>query len=100
MVDIQRIEWEEFPKPRQRGKPARPEFDAVRALKIGEAIKFPCTWNHFVKVGRTEVCFGKSRAQQSMRIKYPKRYIEALCVDRVIYVRRGDDKTWDKKEDL
>ena len=95
MVDIQRIEWEEFParKPRVRAG-VRPEFEAVRALKIGEAIKFPCTWKHYLRFGKYDICTGKSGTHLATRHAYPERYIEAVCVDKVIYVRRTNDRSW------
>ena len=100
MVDIQRIEWEEFPARKHRVRAGvRPEFEAVRALKIGEAIKFPCTWNHSIRWGKYEICAGKAGAQIATRNDNPERYIEATCIDKVVYVRRIKNRSWSRIED-
>ena len=96
MTEITKIEWDDYPEkePRPRGLTARPEFNAVRALKIGEAIKFPCTWKHYLRFGKYDICTGKSGTHLATRHAYPERYIEAVCVDKVIYVRRTNDRSW------
>lgn len=47
-MTIERITREEFeavPKPRSKGSPS-PEVAALRAMNVGEGIKFPCRWKH------------------------------------------------------
>ena len=101
MTEKTKNEWDDYPEkePRPRGLTARPEFNAVRALKIGEAIKFPCTWNHSIRWGKYEICAGKAGAQIATRNDNPERYIEATCIDKVVYVRRIKNRSWSRIED-
>lgn len=99
MGNVIKIEWDDYPaRQDKRRLRARPEYDAVRALKIGEAIKFPCTWNHSVRFGH-ELCAGKSGSQIAVRNDYPERYIEAVCRDKVVYVRRTANRAWSRMEE-
>ena len=101
MVNVIKIEWDDYPEkePRRRGLTARPEFDAVRALKIGEVIKFPCTWNHSIRWGKYDLCAGKSGSQIATRKDNPERYIESVCIDKVVYVRRLKNRSWSRIEE-
>jgi len=95
MAEITKIEWDDYPeqKPRKyNGPPKRPEFNAIRALAIGEAIKFPCTWSHTFSPSGVLRCSGKSGAQVATRNDYPERYIEAVCTDKMVYVRRTENR--------
>ena len=93
MSNISSIEWNEFPLPKTRpmGLAVRPEYEAVRALKIGEAIKFPCTWNHTIRFDKYEICNGRAGCINATR-KSPEKYVQAVCIDKVIYVRRLQDR--------
>ena len=93
MSNISSIEWNEFPerKPRPLGLSVRPEYEAVRALKIGEAIKFPCTWKHYISQAKQDTCYGKAGVYGAGRKYDPYKKFQAACVDKVIYVRRVKD---------
>ena len=93
MSNVIKIEWDDYPAMKlRRGQKAKPEYDAVRALKIGEASKFPCTWNHSVRFGKYDICSGKQGAFTAIRNQSAEKYIEAVCTDKMIYVRRTEDR--------
>ena len=93
MGNVIKIEWDDYPapKPRPRGLTARPEFEAVRALKVGEAIKFPCTWKHSIRWGKYDICNGRAGAMGADRKDAPYKKFQTACIDKVIYVRRLKD---------
>ena len=80
MVEIIKIDPSEIPI---GGPKTRPEFDAVRALEVGEAIKFPCTWKHSIT---TDQCSGTVTLWQIARGF--KRKIYTVCSDKWLYVHR------------
>ena len=94
MTNIRSIEWNVFPerKPRPLGITVRPEYEAVRALKVGEAIKFPCTWKHSIRWGKYDICNGRAGAYTTAKKDAPYKRFQTACVDKVIYVRRLQDE--------
>jgi hypothetical protein len=94
MGDIIKIDPSEMPEDSRR---TRPEFDAVSKLQVGEAIKFPCTWNHAViTVGGKrirETCNGVTgvyiRGRNIDRLEgETKSRFKALCRGKWVYVYR------------
>jgi len=50
MVIVEKIDPLAFPdRLYSKGRAESPEMSAVRRLQIGEAIRFPCRWNHALK---------------------------------------------------
>ena len=96
MVEITNIPFEDFPENDSRAF-SKAEWNAVRRLAPGEAIKFPCRWAHSVSgIGnRHNQCVARARVRRIG--KELGRDFEASCVDKVLYVRRlkgiekGDD---------
>ena len=78
MVEIIKIDPSEIPV---SGPKTRPEFDAVRALEVGEAIKFPCTWKH----GKSGNCYGVLGIRSAMGKAKP---VKVRCNDGWVYVHR------------
>ena len=78
MVDIIKIDPSEMPN---AGHKTRPEFDAVRALEVGEAIKFPCTWKH----GNRGQCSSLITIKSTMGKAKP---VTVRCKDGWVYVHR------------
>lgn len=82
-MTIQKISTEEFEALNlASGRAQLPETSAVRNLDLGEAIKFPCRWNHNSKAG----CNGLS----TIRVAAIRQgiTIRAACRDGTVYVMR------------
>ena len=79
MVEIIKIDPSEMPNIDHR---RRPEFDVIRALEVGAAIKFPCTWKHS-KYGQcgsaTTIRHAMGRAKQRASVQ---------CKDGWVYVHK------------
>ena len=84
MVEIIKIDPSEMPI-KTHGL-HQPEFIAVRELKAGEAIKFPCRWNH-----RTpeKGCRGMSAIITIFKQRSWKGHW--VCKDGWVYVHRVDE---------
>jgi hypothetical protein len=79
-MNIEHVPFDEFPR-RLGGAPPQEEFDAVRALKPGEHIRFPCRWEH-----PHGSCVGCSRALSGVRGHGFK--VETRCREGYVHVRR------------
>ena len=79
MVEIIKIDPSEIPI---GGPKRRPEYDAVRALEVGEAIKFPCTWKH----GKSGNCSGVVGIRATM--PPPVKEFKFKCKDGWVYAHR------------
>ena len=86
MVEITNIPFEDFPDhPSNTRSVSKTEWNAVRDLKRGEAIQFPCRWQHQTLNGY-DVCTARGRVRTiGSRLK---RELQASCVDKLLYVRR------------
>jgi hypothetical protein len=78
MVEIIKIDPSEIPI---GGHKTRPEYDAVRTLEVGEAIKFPCTWKH----NKSGYCSGVLGIRSAMGKAKP---VKPICRDGWVYVHR------------
>ena len=93
MVEITNIPFEDFPENNSRTF-SKAEWNAVKRLAPGEAIKFPCRWAHHMSSSYDQ-CAARTRTRRIG--KELGRDLEASCVDKVLYVRRlkgiekGDD---------
>ena len=79
MAEIIKIDPSEIPDTNHR---KRPEFNAVRTLEVGEAIKFPCTWKH----GKSGNCYGVTGIRATM--PPPVKEFKFKCKDGWVYAHR------------
>ena len=85
-MSITRISIEDMPKPKHGpGAPALPEWDAVRALEVGQAAKLTCHWAHAAGP-RGKNCTGTASAHRIARVVGIK--VRATCQDGFLYVGR------------
>ena len=83
-VQIQKIAWSEMPTRTLQGPVAQPEYAAVAALEVDEAIKFPCRWRHAGTGGSN--CSGVLNTYVIGRRKGMK--FQSTCKGGVVYVGR------------
>lgn len=82
MTDIKKVGWDEaFPERSPTTTTLSPEMASVKALGPGEAICFPCRWEH-----RGYLCNGTALAYQTAHRHGFK--IRSTCRDKVVYVGR------------
>ena len=84
VVEITKVNMEDMPPMGKAGMAGHPEFNAVRALEVDEAISFPCRWNHAGRGGSTcnavTNIFAIARRSKSQR--------RAVCHEGTVYVGR------------
>ena len=68
-----------------KGSRLSPEMAAARAMVVGEAIKFPCRWNHS-KTDFATRCNGTMMMLQGLK-NYGYQ-VQAKCRDKVVFVNR------------
>ena len=88
MAEIIKIKAEDFPGTLTKGS-SREEWNAVRDLRPGEAIKFPCRWSHFAFGHVDGFCQG--RMHVTAIGKKTKRKFQSECVDKWLHVLRFEE---------
>ena len=98
MPAITKIAFEDFPEARRpTGRRPSQEWDAVRDLKPGEAIKFPCRWKHTVttrwRADGQSYDYAPCQARTTIAIiaRGQQRKLQSACTDKWVYVRRLED---------
>lgn len=81
-MTIEKIRFEDMPD-QPLGRSTIPEFDAVRALNPGDAVKFACTWKHY---DSNRTCGGATGAYTAA--KKAGFVVKSYCRDGVVYVGR------------
>ena len=94
MSVVKKINPEDFPRTKMRPRRLTVEMAAIRNLKHGEAIKFPCRWKHSRSKSGQTVCSGSSSAYQTARRARNEGiiafHVTVKCQRKVLYVMRRD----------
>lgn len=90
---VMKIDPQDFPAHGNISKRVGARTEETRALselKPGEAIKFPCRWNHYVSIRHAESCGGTGVAYGAAR--RAGFAVKATCRDGSVYVLRVGGK--------